>query len=49
MSFAVVAIVGASVAAAGSLTKLGMSLAGRGDRISEQKAAKARQEKMMRE
>ena len=46
---ATAAIVGASVAAAGGLTKLGMSLAGRGGRIREQKAAKARQEKMMRE
>ena len=46
---ATAAIVGASVAAAGGLTKLGMSLAGRGSRIREQKAAKARQEKMMRE
>jgi len=46
---ATAAIVGASVAAAGGLTKLGMSLAGRGQRIREQKAAKARQQKMMRE
>ena len=49
MSFTVVAIVGASVAAAGGLAKLGMSLAGRGDRIREQKAAKKRHSKMMRE
>ena len=48
MSFTVVAIVGASVAAAGGLAKLGMSLAGRRGRINEQKAAKARHAKMMR-
>ena len=33
-------VVGASIAAAGGLAKLGMSLAGRGDRIQEQEDAK---------
>lgn len=41
MAFAMTAmIIGGSVAAAGGLTKLGMSLAGRGNRIEEQNAAK---------
>jgi len=40
MAFGIAAIIGASVAGAGGLAKLGMSLAGRGDRIAEQNAAK---------
>ena len=40
MAFVTAAIVGGSIAAAGGLTKLGMSLAGRGDRIEEQDAAR---------
>ena len=49
MSFALstVAIVGASVAGAGALTKLGMSLDGRRGRIAEQDAAKDRHSEMM--
>ena len=39
MSFITVAIIGASVAGAGGLAKLGMSIAGRGKRIEEQKIA----------
>jgi len=42
-------IVGASIAAAGGLTKLGMSLAGRGDREDEQKAARLEMEDRMTE
>ena len=49
MSFAVVAIVGASVAAAGGIAKLGMSLAGRRDRRNEQRAAREEQRKMRKE
>ncbi len=49
MSFAVVAIVGAGVAAAGGLAKLGVSLAGRKDRRNEQAAAKAEMQKMKKE
>jgi|TARA_R110002167_G_C12651192_1_gene649179 hypothetical protein len=49
MSFAVVAIVGAGVAAAGSLAKLGVSLGGRRGRINEQAAAKAEMQKMKKE
>ncbi len=44
MAFATVAIIGASVAGAGGLAKLGMSLAGRGDRIAEQDAARIEME-----
>jgi len=40
MAFITVAIIGASVAGAGGLAKLGMSLAGRGKRIQEQEDAK---------
>ncbi len=40
MAFATAAIVGGVVAGVSGLTKLGMSLAGRGDRIAEQNAAK---------
>ena len=40
MAFITAAIIGGSVAAVGGLTKLGMSLAGRGDRIEEQDAAR---------
>ncbi len=45
MAFAVVAIVGGVVAGVSGLAKLGMSLAGRGDRIEEQNAAKLEMEK----
>tara|TARA_R100001463_G_scaffold85_1_gene406 strand:- start:5153 stop:5767 length:615 start_codon:yes stop_codon:yes gene_type:complete len=48
MSFAATAaIVGASVGGAAGLAKLGMSLAGRGDRIREQKRAKAQLKQQM--
>jgi len=40
MAFITAAIIGGSVAAAGGLAKLGMSLAGRGDREEEQTAAR---------
>ena len=49
MSFAVVAIVGASVAAAGGIAQLGVSLGGRKGRIAEQRAAKAEMAKMKKE
>ena len=49
MSFAVVAIVGASIAVAGGATKLGVSLAGRRNRINEQRAAREEQRKMRKE
>jgi len=49
MAFVTVAIIGASVAAAGGLTKLGVSLAGRRGRINEQKAAKEEMRKMKKE
>ena len=39
MAFVTVAIIGASVAGAAGITKLGMSLAGRKKRIQEQNAA----------
>jgi len=42
-------IVGASIAVAGGLTKLGMSLSGRKGRIAEQKAAKEQMEQRMGE
>lgn len=42
-------IVGVSLAAAGGVAKLGMSLAGRGERIAEQSAAKAEMKKMKAE
>jgi len=45
MAFATVALIGAGIAAAGGVTKLGMSLAGRKGRIEEQKAAKKEMEK----
>ena len=45
MAFAVLAIVGGSLAAAGGLTKLGMSLAGRKGRIEEQRLAREEMEK----
>ena len=41
MAFITVAAIGAGVAAAGGIAKLGMSLSGRGKRIAEQKQAKA--------
>ena len=47
MAFVTVAIIGGSVAAAGGLTKLGMSLAGRKDRIEEQENAKEAMKKRM--
>ena len=43
------AIVGASLVVAGAAARLGVSLAGRRDRINEQKAAIAEQEKMKKE
>ena len=43
------AIVGASLVVAGAAARLGVSLAGRKDRINEQKAAIAEQEKMKKE
>ena len=46
---ATVAIIGAGVAAAGGIAKLGMSLAGRGKRIEEQKAAKKEMDKFKQE
>ena len=49
MAFITVAIVGASVAAAGGIAKIGMSLAGRKDRIAEQDAAKIEMAKMKAE
>ena len=49
MAFVAVAIIGGSVAAAGGLAKLGMSLAGRKGRKAEQKAAKEAMAKRMRE
>ena len=49
MAFVTVAIIGASVAGAGGLAKLGVSLAGRRDRRNEQAAAKAEMQKMKKE
>jgi len=49
MAFITAAIIGGSVAAAGGLAKLGMSLAGRKGRIAEQKAAKEAMAKRMAE
>ena len=40
MAFATIAMIGAGVAAASGIAQLGMSLAGRGDRIREQQQAK---------
>ena len=48
MSFTI-ATIGAGVAAAGGLAKLGMSLSGRRGRIAEQKAAKAEMEQYKEE
>ena len=45
MAFVTAAIIGGSVAAAGGLTKLGMSLAGRGARKDEQEAARLEMDK----
>ena len=45
MAFGIAAIIGAGVAGASGLAKLGMSLAGRGDRIAEQNAAKEEMDK----
>ena len=44
MAFATAAVVGGVVAGVSGLAKLGMSLAGRGDRIAEQNAAKIEME-----
>ena len=44
MAFASAAVVGGVVAGVGGLAKLGMSLAGRGDRIAEQNAARIEME-----
>tara|TARA_R100000005_G_C5003499_1_gene211916 strand:+ start:6911 stop:7789 length:879 start_codon:yes stop_codon:yes gene_type:complete len=49
MAFATIAIIGASVAAAGGVAKLGMSLAGRRNRLNEQRAAREEQRKMRKE
>ena len=49
MAFATAAIIGASVAGAGGLAKLGMSLAGRGARKDEQEAARLEMEGRMKE
>ena len=49
MSFITVAVIGGSLAAAGGAAKLGMSLAGRKDRIQEQEAAKEEMNKRMQE
>tara|TARA_R100001082_G_scaffold109384_1_gene86454 strand:+ start:62 stop:850 length:789 start_codon:yes stop_codon:yes gene_type:complete len=49
MSFITVAIIGGSIAAAGGIAKLGMSLAGRQDRIDEQDAAKKQMQERMSE
>lgn len=49
MSFITVAVIGGSVAVAGGAAKLGMSLAGRKDRIEEQEAAKEEMNKRMQE
>ena len=49
MAFATVAIIGASVAGAGGLAKLGMSLAGRQKRIEEQEDAKEEMQARMEE
>jgi len=49
MAFITVAIIGGSVAAAGGLAKLGMSLAGRKKRIEEQDAAREQMEDRMTE
>ena len=49
MAFATIALIGAGVAAAGGITKLGMSLAGRGKRIEEQEAAKEEMDKFKKE
>jgi len=49
MAFVTVAIIGASIAGAGGLAKLGVSLAGRRGRMNEQAAAKAEMQKMKKE
>ena len=49
MAFAIAAVVGASVAAAGGIAKLGMSMAGRKKRIAEQTAAKKEMDEMKQE
>ena len=49
MAFATVAIIGASVAGAGGLAKLGMALGGRGARKDEQEAARLEMEGRMKE
>jgi hypothetical protein len=49
MSFITVAIIGGSIAAAGGVAKLGMSLAGRKDRIAEQEDAKEQMKQRMSE
>ena len=49
MAFVTAAIIGGSIAAAGGIAKLGISLAGRKDRIEEQKAAKKEMAKMKNE
>ena len=49
MAFVAVAIIGASLMAAGGIAKLGMSMSGRRGRINEQAAAKAEMRKMKNE
>tara|TARA_R100000234_G_scaffold45892_1_gene27400 strand:+ start:1650 stop:2450 length:801 start_codon:yes stop_codon:yes gene_type:complete len=49
MAFATIAMIGAGVAAAGGIAKLGMSLAGRRDRIEEQNAARIQLQERMEE
>ena len=49
MSFITVAVIGGSLAAAGGAAKLGMSLAGRQERIDEQEAAKEEMKKRMQD
>lgn len=49
MAFATIAMIGAGVAAAGGIAKLGMSLAGRRDRIEEQDNARIQLQERMEE
>jgi len=49
MAFITVAVIGGSLAAAGGAAKLGMSLAGRQERIDEQEAAKEEMKKRMQD
>lgn len=49
MAFATVAMVGAGLSAVGGIAKIGMSLAGQGDRIQEQENARTELEKRRKE